>query len=83
MRPSPSLGCTADIFTGALHGYGVCPLWPLTTGPPRGFNFDWRSGDAPIQDDPRLEGVNVADRVDDFVASCQATAATYRTVMCV
>jgi len=70
MRPSPSLGSTADIFTGALPGYG----------PPDGYDFDYDSGDAPIQDDPRLEGVNVADRVDGFVKKCQDLANIYRTV---
>ncbi len=87
MRPSPSLGSTASIFTGALHDYGVASLPSpskasphLTSAPPKGFNFDWTSGDAPIQDDPRLEGVNVAERVDDFVASCNTLASIYRTV---
>ena len=80
MRPSPSLGSTADIFTGALPGYGAFCLCLLTAGPPDGYDFDYDSGDAPIQDDPRLEGVNVADRVDGFVKKCQDLANIYRTV---
>ncbi len=56
------------------------PPFILTAGPPDGYDFDYDSGDAPIQDDPRLEGVNVADRVDGFVKKCQDLANIYRTV---
>lgn len=52
----------------------------LTAGPPDGYDFDAFSGDAPVQDDPRLEGVNVADRVDGFVKACLNEANIYRTV---
>jgi len=49
-----------QIFTGAFERNGY--------GPPFGFDWDWGSGDAPIQDDPNLEDYNVPQRVNDFVA---------------
>ena len=57
MRPSKSLGDSVNIFTGAMPGYG----------PPDGFDWDIGSGDAPVQDDIRLEDYNVDDRVNGFV----------------
>ena len=55
-------------------GFLCCP------GPPDGYDFDFSSGDAPINDDSRLEGVNVDDRVDGFVKRCQDLSNLYRTV---
>lgn len=48
--------------------------------PPSGFSFEIDSSDAPLQDDPRLEGVNIDDRVDAFVARCEEIAKNYLTV---
>lgn len=57
-RASESMTSSADVFAGKFwNGYG----------PPSGFNFDIGSNDAPIIDDPLLEGYNVDQRVDDFV----------------
>jgi hypothetical protein len=58
-RPSPSLGTAGQVFTGAFERNGY--------GPPGGFNWDTGSGDAPIQDDPKLTDYNVQSRVNDFV----------------
>lgn len=58
-RPSPSLGMTGQIFTGAFERNGY--------GPPPSFDWDEGSRDAPIQDDLRLEDYNVKERVDLFV----------------
>ena len=60
-RASASLGPSAQVFTGAFQS--------AKYGPPGGFCFDIRCGDAPIQDDPRLEDYNVESRVNDFVSS--------------
>jgi hypothetical protein len=60
-------------------GYKFANLSSVS-GPPSGYNFNVNSNDAPINDDPRLEGVNVDDRVDGFVDLCLAHAALYRTV---
>jgi len=68
MQPSKSLGQSADIFTGVMRGYG-----PLS-----GFNFDWGSHDAPMQDDDRLHDYNIQDRVNDFVAKVQEQGQHYR-----
>eukprot|EP01127_Copromyxa_protea_P013827 TRINITY_DN3754_c0_g1_i1.p1 TRINITY_DN3754_c0_g1~~TRINITY_DN3754_c0_g1_i1.p1 ORF type:complete len:973 (-),score=199.97 TRINITY_DN3754_c0_g1_i1:23-2626(-) len=58
-RPSPSLGKAGQVFTGAFERNGY--------GPPKGFNWDSKSDDAPIQDDPDLTDYNVDSRVEDFV----------------
>lgn len=67
---SASQGLPNAIFTGVLaNGYG----------PPDGFNWNSGSGDAPIQDDPRLFDENVKSRVDDFVKAAQDQQTNYRT----
>lgn len=61
-QASPSLGPEGDIL-GMLYGTG-------NYGPPDGFCFDvtcaW-AGDAPVIDDPALEGYNIPSVVDRFV----------------
>jgi alpha-mannosidase len=58
-KPSPSLGESANIWTSVLGYYG----------PPDEFCWDLNCipGVAPLQDDPRLEDVNVEYYVDTFV----------------
>lgn len=68
MQPSDSLGSSVDIFTGVMRGYG----------PISGFNFDWGSHDAPMQDDEKLHDYNIQDRVNDFVAKVQEQGQHYR-----
>jgi hypothetical protein len=51
--PSGSLP-EADIFTGNFASGNY--------GPPEGFWWDWNGGDAPMMDDPALEGYNVEER---------------------
>ena len=47
-------------------------------GPPEGFNFEFAISDTPIQDDPSLRGFNVEERVEAFVAACEALAGMTR-----
>jgi alpha-mannosidase len=47
-------------------------------GPPEGFNFEFGISDTPIQDDPSLRGFNVEERVEAFVAACEALAGMTR-----
>eukprot|EP00047_Mylnosiga_fluctuans_P023990 m.150634 g.150634 ORF g.150634 m.150634 type:complete len:975 (+) comp9747_c0_seq2:15-2939(+) len=68
-QPSPSLGPQADLFTGALNGYGPIP----------GFDFNIGSNAAPLNDDDRLEGVNIKQRVEEFLIEVAGVAAEYRT----
>ncbi|KJE92298.1 lysosomal alpha-mannosidase [Capsaspora owczarzaki ATCC 30864] len=69
-RGSSSLGAASEIFAGVnYNGYN----------PPDGFCFDQYCGDDSIQDDFRLEDVNVEERVNDFVAACLDQAQHYRT----
>jgi len=60
-RASPSLGPSAQVFTGLTGSYHG------NYGPPSGFNWDIFSSDEPIQDNPALENYNVKSRIDDFV----------------
>eukprot|EP00928_Gymnodinium_smaydae_P071618 TRINITY_DN55154_c0_g1_i1.p1 TRINITY_DN55154_c0_g1~~TRINITY_DN55154_c0_g1_i1.p1 ORF type:complete len:1000 (-),score=187.82 TRINITY_DN55154_c0_g1_i1:255-3206(-) len=60
-RASPSLGKDAQVFSGLTGSYGG------NYGPPQGFDWDVRSDDEPVQDDPSLNDYNVKSRVDDFV----------------
>ena len=56
-RASQSLGSELDLFTGITwHGYG----------PPRGFCFDSKCNDIPIQDDTTLEDFNVESMLATF-----------------
>ena len=56
-RGSQSLGSELDLFTGVTwHGYG----------PPPGFCYDTSCNDAPVQDDPTLEDVNVGQLLTTF-----------------
>jgi hypothetical protein len=50
------------------------------TGPLPTFDFDAGSEDAPLQDDARLEGVNIRQRIEEFVLACKAAALQYNTV---
>lgn len=55
----------------------------VSAGPPRGFNWNQGSGDAPIQDDNRLYDVNVQYIVDLFVNLCVNTGLlSHREVYC-
>lgn len=47
-------------------------------GPPDGFNFESSVSDTPVQDDTRLRGFNVDERVDLFVKRCHELAAVTR-----
>ncbi len=47
-------------------------------GPPEGFNFEAAISDTPVQDDPRLRGFNVDERVELFVKRCYELAAVTR-----
>ena len=67
-KTSPSLGQSADLFTlKTSHGYN----------PPDGFCFDIRCGNDPIQDDPRLENVNIQAKADAYVKQVLAWADWY------
>ncbi|GAQ86088.1 lysosomal alpha-mannosidase [Klebsormidium nitens] len=69
-RASKSLGKSAETFAGVMgHHYDT----------PVGFNFDMWSKDPPIQDDPRLYDVNVAERIEAFIKDNLAQAAQFRT----
>lgn len=59
--PSP---LSTDLFTGNFPSGNY--------GPPPGFNWDWGQTDPQMQDDAELQGYNVQERVDAFVAHCQA-----------
>ena len=52
----------------------------MSTGPPRGFNFNAGSSDPPVADDPRLEDFNVQERVNDFVLAAHSLSNVTRTV---
>lgn len=67
-RASPSLGASAEVFSGLTGSYQG------NYGPPPGFLFDVVSSDAPVQDDPRLSDYNVKSRVDGFVAAAMDQA---------
>eukprot|EP01112_Ceratiomyxa_fruticulosa_P004317 TRINITY_DN1480_c0_g1_i3.p1 TRINITY_DN1480_c0_g1~~TRINITY_DN1480_c0_g1_i3.p1 ORF type:complete len:1026 (+),score=222.23 TRINITY_DN1480_c0_g1_i3:180-3257(+) len=67
-RGSHSLGSESDIFTSVMFA-GYCP--------PDGFFFEW--GDTPVNDDPRLENVNIKQRSEEFIADARQRAASYRT----
>ena len=43
-------------------------------GPPEGFNFEAAISDTPVQDDARLRGFNVDERVDLFIERCYELA---------
>lgn len=67
---SESLGDQSSLFTGVLYnGYG----------PPSGFCFDAFCSDEPIRDDERLEGYNVKQVVDAFIATAKEQASHYST----
>ena len=56
-RASPSLGKSAEIFAGVtFNGYS----------PPKGFDWDQKGNDQPIQDDQRLNGYNVDYECQQF-----------------
>eukprot|EP00897_Mesotaenium_endlicherianum_P007935 jgi/Mesen1/716/ME000109S_10932 len=69
-RASPSLGESAQIFGGILANHYE---------PPTGFNYEYKSTDPPIQDDVALYDVNVAERVEAFVAAAHQQASEMRT----
>eukprot|EP00892_Ulva_mutabilis_P004205 jgi/Ulvmu1/2156/UM129_0016.1 len=62
-------GSSADVFMGNF---------PNHYGPPKGFNYEWGSPDPPVQDDPRVQGYNAAERADALVAAAEAYADTSR-----
>ena len=69
-RPSPSLGPSTEIFAGALAAAPYCT--------PSGLNFNGPAGtsdlDNPVQNDARLEDINVQLFVDQVVRDAQAYA---------
>lgn len=71
-RGSQSVGADTDIFTGYMYG-GYCD------GGAWGFSFEEGSGDEPLNDDNRLEGYNIQQRVDQFVQEVMNEADVYRT----
>ena len=86
MQPSPSLGSTADIFTGIMPGYCKLKTIVILTKflirgvPISGFFWEVGSSDTPIQDDPTLEDYNVDYIVDLFVNETIQQAEGYLTV---
>mmetsp|Transcript_40922 Transcript_40922/g.130781 ORF Transcript_40922/g.130781 Transcript_40922/m.130781 type:complete len:98 (+) Transcript_40922:553-846(+) len=69
-RASASLGKRAEVFTSVADSGNY--------GPPPGFDFDILSHDPPIQDDPRLDGYNVEERVAAFIEEVKKKASIYR-----
>ena len=70
-RGSQSLGEASDIFTGVLYDYYT---------PPKGFCFDnLFCKDPPIQDDPKLFGNNVNQRVELFIKETCEQALHYKS----
>jgi lysosomal alpha-mannosidase len=68
-RGSESLGQETEIFTSVMYdGYG----------PPDGFCFECDNV-PPIQDDPRLFGVNIKERADKLAAEIKTRQLAYRT----
>ena len=63
-RSSPTFGSAVDLFTGVFYDH---------YGAPQSFNFEI-NGD-PIQDDLRLNDINIHQRVSDFAAYCHMLAA--------
>ena len=65
-QANSDLGSAASIYTDIL---------PAHYGPPPGANFDTLFGsDDPMMDDPRLEGYNVDEKVDQFINDIQLYA---------
>jgi lysosomal alpha-mannosidase len=69
-RGSDDLGKASEIFTHAFYEHYM---------PPPGFCFDEGCDDQPIMDDRRLEGYNVDERVDAFIAYVKKQAQAYQT----
>jgi lysosomal alpha-mannosidase len=69
-RGSDDLGKSSEIFTHAFYEHYM---------PPPGFCFDEGCDDQPIMDDRRLEGYNVDERIDEFIAYVQKQAQAYQT----
>ena len=70
-RGSQSLGAASEIFTGVLYDH---------YNPPPGFCFDnVVCKDPPIQDDPRLFGNNVKQRVEHFIKEACKQALHYKS----
>lgn len=69
-NPYQASGIPTKIFTHMeyMHYYPV-----------PGFNWEYSWGDAPIQDDPRLEGYNVDQRATEFVNFFKQMAQHYRS----
>eukprot|EP00191_Tetraselmis_sp_GSL018_P016086 CAMPEP_0177580958 /NCGR_PEP_ID=MMETSP0419_2-20121207/1869_1 /TAXON_ID=582737 /ORGANISM="Tetraselmis sp., Strain GSL018" /LENGTH=900 /DNA_ID=CAMNT_0019069923 /DNA_START=788 /DNA_END=3491 /DNA_ORIENTATION=+ len=59
-----------DCFTGVFYSGNY--------GAPEGFNWDHGSWDPPMQDDPRLEGYNVEERLKAFADQVDKIAAMHR-----
>ena len=67
-RASPSLGASAQVFTGAFQSGNY--------GPPDGFCFDAIDcGDEPIQSNPDAPDYNLDRKVQDFVKAAMRQAA--------
>jgi lysosomal alpha-mannosidase len=66
---SEAAGGQSDIFTHMLYDSTYCYA--------DGFAFEWDS--PPIQDDPRLLGVNIDERARAFVALMRKRRLSYRT----
>lgn len=64
-RGSPSLGDSAQVFSGLTGEYGG------NYGPPKGFEWNVNENAEPIQDDPELDDYNVQSRIDEFVTVAQ------------
>ena len=68
---SHSLGALSNIFTGVLY--------KTSYGPPSTFCYDIFCEDPPIQDDPDLFDINVAERVKTFLKFSRKQAYRHRT----
>ena len=73
-RPSASLGSAADLFSGAFVAGTYCNPGELKFSDVQHDQGDLKYGAARIVDDPALEGNNVKQMVDTFVAVAQQYA---------
>lgn len=69
-RPDDTLGPEGDFFTGVMYNI---------YDPPAGFCFDMNCLDEPIMDNPKLHGVNINKRVDEFIDVVKKYAQAFKT----
>jgi lysosomal alpha-mannosidase len=69
-RGSKTLGSNADMFSGVTFNH---------YSPPPGFCYDIKCTDPPIQTDPRIYGVNIEERAEQFVEYCKLQSEFFLT----